>query len=298
MGAADAVPGVSGGTIALMTGVYEELIHALRQFGPHTLMLLFKQGIKPAWQQVHGSFLLALFGGVLLSLLTIANAVLHWMDTVPERLWGFFFGLVLATVFSVARHVQQWHLRSIVAFVVGTAAAYAITTLTPGQLVATPLTVFVAGMIAVCAMILPGISGSFMLLLMGMYTAMLSAIKEFQIVTLAIFASGCVIGLLSFSHLLSWMFDRFKNMTLALMCGFLLGSLNKVWPWKHTLETMLNRHGEQVPVVQENVFPAQYSVLTGRPDELWIVLAMMVLGALIVAWMDHWGRKQGVDPQG
>ncbi|EAR63064.1 DUF368 domain-containing protein [Neptuniibacter caesariensis] len=294
MGAADAVPGVSGGTIAFMTGIYEELIHSLKQFGPKALMIFFKEGPVEAWKFVNGSFLLTLVGGILLSLLTISHVVLYWLAEYPELLWSFFFGLILASVWSVCRHIERWGSNSFTAFIIGTIFAYLVTSLSPTSIEATPLFIFLSGMVAICAMILPGISGSFILLLLGMYTPILGAIKNLELFTLAIFAAGCAVGLLSFSRVLSWMFSSFKVTTLALLGGFLLGSLNKVWPWKYTTAYTINRHGEQVPLVQENISPFTFETMTGQPSFVIYAAVLMLIGAALVFLIERMGRRSGV----
>jgi putative membrane protein len=289
MGAADAVPGVSGGTIAFMTGIYEELITSLKQCGPSAIHVLVKEGIKATWAHINGTFLVALFAGVLISLASVSRLVVYLLHTYPELLWAFFFGLILAGVWSVVRHIEKWSLGVITAFVIGTITAYLVTTITPTNIESTPLIVFASGMLAICAMILPGISGSFILLLLGMYGPMMNALKEFQFLTLSYFALGCVTGLLSFSHVLSWMFKHHKTLTLALLGGFMLGSLNKVWPWKLTLETMLDRHGNVVPVVQQNVLPNTFEHAMQQPAYLGLALALALLGVGVVWLLEKLG---------
>jgi putative membrane protein len=291
MGAADAVPGVSGGTIAFMTGIYEELIYSLKQCGPQALSMLFKQGPAAAWRHVNGAFLLTLLSGILLSLLTVSRIVLFWLDTYPEMLWSFFLGLILATIWSVMGHINRWDPGVIAAFLFGTLTAYLITSISPTSIEVTPLYVFLSGMIAICAMILPGISGSFILLLLGMYSSILLALKEFQLVTLGTFAAGCVVGLLSFSRLLNWMFGHHKTLTLSLLGGFMLGSLNKVWPWKVTLESIIDRHGKLVPLSQENILPSTFEALTGQSSYLAYSLLLMLVGIVLVVIMDKLGSK-------
>jgi putative membrane protein len=291
MGAADAVPGVSGGTIAFMTGIYEELIFSLKQCSVSALKTLFQHGIKATWQHINGNFLLALFSGILISLLTLSRAVLYLLANHPILLWSFFFGLILAAVWSLVRHIERWSLGITLTFVLGTVAAFLITTISPTTIESTPLVVFLAGMIAICAMILPGISGSFILLLLGMYAPMLMAIKEFQLATIAIFATGCAAGLLSFSHVLSWMFKHHKTTTLALLGGFMLGSLNKVWPWKNTLESVIDRHGKEIPLVQSNILPNTFETLNGQPALMWSAIALMLTGVLMVVLLEKMGQK-------
>jgi putative membrane protein len=292
MGAADAVPGVSGGTIAFITGIYEELIFSLKQCGVKALKVLFQEGLKSAWQYINGGFLLALFSGVIISILTVSGVVLYLLANHPILLWAFFFGLILAAVWSVIRHVDKWKIGITATFLIGTVSAFFITTISPTTIDTSPFIVFLSGMIAICAMILPGISGSFILLLLGMYSPMLTAVKELQLVTLSIFASGCVAGLLSFSHILSWMFNHYKTMTLALLGGFMLGSLNKVWPWKQTIESAIDRHGKEIPLVQNNILPQTFETLYTQPAYMWYAIMLMILGMGMVIGLEKIGQKQ------
>jgi putative membrane protein len=291
MGAADAVPGVSGGTIAFITGIYEELIYSLKQCGVSALKVLFREGVKSTWQHINAGFLLALFSGIIISILSISGVVLYLLANYPILLWSFFFGLILAAVWSVIRHIDRWQTDIIVAFLVGTLSAFFITTISPTTIETTPFIVFLSGMIAICAMILPGISGSFILLLLGMYAPMLTAVKELQLVTLCIFAGGCVAGLLSFSHVLSWMFQHYKTMTLSLLGGFMLGSLNKVWPWKQTMESVIDRHGKEVPLVQNNILPHTFETLNTQPAYMWSAILLMVMGLGMVVVLEKIGQK-------
>ena len=295
MGAADAVPGVSGGTIAFITGIYEELIYSLKQCSVSALKVLFSSGLKAAWQHINGSFLVALFGGILISILTVSRVVLFLLDNHPILLWSFFFGLILAAVWSVIRHIEKWKVSILVAFLSGVVSAFYVTTITPTTIETSNTIVFLSGMIAICAMILPGISGSFILLLLGMYAPMLTAVKELQYITLSIFAAGCVTGLLSFSHVLNWMFTHFKTMTLALLGGFMLGSLNKVWPWKQTLETMIDRHGKEIPVVQNNILPHTFENIHSQPSQLWYAITFMLLGLIMVVVLEKVGQQANSD---
>jgi putative membrane protein len=294
MGAADAVPGVSGGTIAFMTGIYEELISSLKKCSSAPKILV-TQGINATWLHINGSFLLTLFSGVIISLVSISRLVVFLLDNYPALLWAFFFGLIMAGVWSVIRHIDRWSLPVISAFVFGAVGAYWITMISPTSIESTPLIVFFSGMLAICAMILPGISGSFILLLLGMYGPMMNAIKEFQFFTLGCFAAGCVAGLISFSHVLSWMFQHHKTPTLALLGGFMLGSLNKVWPWKITLETVIDRHGKVIPLLQENVLPAAFEAHTQQPAYLLYTLLLIGLGVVAVVLLERFGTK--TDPK-
>ena len=291
MGAADAVPGVSGGTIAFMTGIYEELIFSLKQCGVSALRMLFQDGIKATWQHVNGGFLLALFSGIIISILTLSRVVLYLLDNHPILLWSFFFGLILAAVWSLIRHIEKWTMGVLATFLIGAVSAFLITTITPTTIETSPLIIFLSGMIAICAMILPGISGSFILLLLGMYAPMLMAVKELQLVTLCIFASGCATGLLSFSHVLSWMFKYYKTMTLALLGGFMLGSLNKVWPWKQTIESVIDRHGKEIPLDQNNILPHTFETLYTQPAYMWYAVILMLFGMGMVVVLEKISQR-------
>ncbi len=282
MGAADAVPGVSGGTVAFITGIYEELIESVRSINPKAIGVLFKSGPKAFWSHINGNFLLVLLFGILGSLLTLARLAIYMLETYPTMLWAFFFGLIVSSSVWMMSQVKQWDYNKVLILVFGGAVALMLTLVAPVQAEINSLSVFLAGCIAICAMILPGISGSFILLLMGMYVPIMGAIKGFELDILGLFMGGCVVGLLSFSHVLSWMFRHYHDLTVALLTGFMLGSLNKVWPWKYTTSYRINSHGDQVPLIQDNVLPANYQALTGEEPYLLLALLLMMIGAGLV----------------
>lgn len=290
MGAADAVPGVSGGTIAFITGIYEELIESLRRFDLRALRLLFQAGPAACWRHVNGNFLLVLLLGIGLSLVSLAHGVLYLLEHQPVLLWSFFFGLITASVWSLVRHVQGWDTLTSLVFCSGALGSWLITAMVPAALTPTPLALVGAGMVAICAMILPGISGSFILLLMGLYAPILNAIRQFELLTLGLFASGCALGLIAFSRAVSWAFHHQRRLTLALLGGFLLGSLNKVWPWKYTLSYTLDHRGDMVPLMQRNLLPEAFVQATGQPSLLLPALALMALGMLLVLLLDRHNR--------
>ncbi len=277
MGAADVVPGVSGGTIAFITGIYETLLNSIKSINPSVLITLKKEGLATAWQQINGTFLLTLFAGIVVSILSLAKIIEHLLTSYPVLLWAFFFGLIIASAIYIARQLSHWDIKSGIILVLGIGIAYFITIANPTQAPDNLLFVFLAGCIAICAMILPGISGSFILLLLGMYSTILGAVNDRDIVTLGIFMLGCGVGLLSFSHVLSWLFKSYRNLTLAFLTGLMIGSLNKVWPWKETISTRVNSHGETEPFLQQNVSPFNYAQITG--DEAYIVGAALLLVA-------------------
>jgi putative membrane protein len=291
MGAADVVPGVSGGTIAFITGIYEELIETISRFNFHAIQLLFKKGIKECWTYINGSFLVVLLSGIALSIITLAKVITGLLETYPIAVWSFFFGLVVASIPLVGRRVKAWKGSRYFAFVAGTIIAFLITQLPPVPNPEVEWYLFVSGMVAICAMILPGISGSFILLLMGSYVTVLEALNNRDITLIAIFAAGCAVGLLSFSRLLKFMFRRFHDITVAILSGFLLGSLNKIWPWKNVLETVTKHEGtakeKVVPIVEENVMPWHYLDMTGEPAQIWLALGLAAFGLLLIFGMDR-----------
>lgn len=235
MGAADVVPGVSGGTIAFISGIYEELLNSISNINTGLLKTLRKDGFKTAWKQLNGSFLLALFIGIAISLVSLAKVISYLLENQPVLLWSFFFGLVLASVLYMAKQITKWNGVLVALLIAGAVLAYFITTLNP--LVSensSPIFLVLSGAIAICAMILPGISGSFILLLLGAYKPIIDAINNRDLKTIALVGIGAIIGLLTFSRVLKWLFRHYKNATLATLTGFIIGSLNKIWPWKQT----------------------------------------------------------------
>ncbi|MDQ2075409.1 DUF368 domain-containing protein [Marinimicrobium sp. ABcell2] len=294
MGAADLVPGVSGGTIAFISGIYEELVHSLRQLTPAALKILFQQGWRPFWQHINGTFLLTLGTGVLVSIFSLARLVSYALEHHRVLVWGFFFGLIVASIIYIGR---QLPLRSVpvwVALALGTLAALAVSVGKPVQLPGDWWMMAIAGSIAICAMILPGVSGSFLLLLMGVYPVFLRAVAELNWTLLGSFMLGAVSGLLLFSHFLSWLLHHYRALTLATLTGFLVGSLNIVWPWKQTITVFLDRHGNPVPLVQENLFPGQYAQATGAdPQTVWVIV-LAVVGVTLVLGLEFLGSRRGV----
>ena len=292
MGAADVVPGVSGGTIAFITGIYDRLLNALKSVNPSLLKVLSNEGFAGVWQRMDGTFLLCVFGGVLTSILSFAHVITWFLAVYPEMLWAFFFGLILVSGLHMIRQVNRWHSGTIAMLLVGVVIAYAVGVLSPTSLEPEPLTLFFAGAIAICAMILPGISGSFILLMMGLYGPVIDAVKNLDLVVLAIFGSGCIGGLLSFSHVLSWLLKKHRDLALSLLTGLMLGALGKVWPWKETLTSRINSAGEQVPLIQTNVSPLDYEMITGQPAYLVESIGLMIFAIALVGTIEWLGSKK------
>ena len=282
MGAADIVPGVSGGTIAFITGLYDELIDSLKAIGPKTLLMLFKEGPKAFWQAVNGNFFVCLLAGIGTSLLLLSNLILWLLAEYPLHIWSFFFGLVLASTWHLFKEIPEKTMLSYLGIIVGTAFAYLTTTQLTLHLAPTPVNFFIGGGIAICAMILPGISGSFLLVLLGLYIPVLTAIKSMDVTNVLLFMSGALIGILVFVRLLSWLLHHYRSGTLSVLVGFLLGSLTVLWPWKQVITWRESSSGLK-PLVQENITPMQYTELTQQePFLLQCIMAAIVGFALIL----------------
>ena len=280
MGAADVVPGVSGGTIAFISGIYEELLGSISNVNLSLLKTLKSKGFKEAWKQLNGNFLASLFVGIFISIVSLAKVISWLLVNHPILLWSFFFGLVLASVIYIAKQITKWNAVSIVLLVLGAVLAYYITTLNPMVSEnSSTLFMFFAGAIAICAMILPGISGSFILVLLGAYKPVLAAINNRDITTIVAVGLGAIIGLLSFSRVLKYLFANYKNYTLAALTGFIIGSLNKIWPWKKVLTYRTNSHGEQVPFNELSISPFSFD---GDPQVLYATILAVAGFSLIL----------------
>lgn len=288
MGAADAVPGVSGGTIAFISGIYEELINTISNVNASLFKTLFNKGIKSFWLQLNGSFLLALLTGIIISFVSFMRLAKYLLEHHPILIWSFFFGLIIASIYFVGKQVTKWNLAAIITFVIGAAVAFYISKLPTLGANQNSWFLFLAGAIAICAMILPGISGSFILIILGAYKTLSNAIHDLDIKNLLIFISGAVLGLLSFSHLLKWLFKHYHNATLAVLTGFIFGSLNRVWPWKNTLTWHTNSQGIKTPLVQESISPMAFN---GDNQLTWAII-LMVLGFLTIFILEKIGSKK------
>lgn len=306
MGAADVVPGVSGGTIAFITGIYEELLSSIANINLNALKTWRKSGFQAFWKQINGTFFLFLFGGIILSIVSLAHLIQFLLHDFPIPTWSFFFGLILASVgvvYAKIRDPRQWSIW--MAIGLGAVAAYFITLATPAEGTDSLVYMFFSGSIAIVAMILPGISGSFILLLLGVYLTVMESISNFvgaiselaweQLLTngtmLGVFILGCVTGLLLFSRVLKWMFQQAHDLTVAVLTGFLVGSLNKVWPWKRVLDTFVKHEGtekeEIVPLVERNIMPETFTELTGDPNHLVAALIAFAAGFILVVGLNR-----------
>lgn len=292
MGAADVVPGVSGGTIAFISGIYEELITTIHNLNSSFFKYWKNKGFVAAWNAYNLKFLITLFSGVFLSLLVLAKVIGWLLVNEPIAVWSFFFGLIVASVVYIGRMIKPWNFTVVIAVLVATAISYYITLAEP---IASPESnwfMLFAGFIAIIAMILPGISGSFILLLIGAYQIFIDAINNFRLglttadwqilsdalLRLLSFGIGAIVGLKVFSGVLNWLFNNYKNITFAILTGFMIGALNKIWPWKQVLSWRTNSGGEQVPFLEKSISPFAFD---GNP-EIGIAIVFAIIGFLII----------------
>lgn len=280
MGAADVVPGVSGGTIAFISGIYEELLETINSVNFNAVTTLRNQGVKAAWKSINGNFLVALLLGIGISILSLAKLIKYLLENEPVLLWSFFFGLVLASVFFVGKQIKKWNVVKIIMLLIGAVIAYYITIIPATAAHNTPTWfLFLSGALAICAMILPGISGSFILLLLGAYKPVIDALDERDLKTLFIVGCGAIVGLLTFSRVLKWLFDKQKSVTLAVLTGFIAGSLNKIWPWKEVISSeMIN--GKLKILEEQSISPYSYN---GDPQIVWACVLAVIGVAVIYA---------------
>lgn len=289
MGAADVIPGVSGGTIAFITGIYEELISSISNVNLKALKKLKNEGFSSFWKHVNGNFFAALFSGIVISILTLSRVVTFLLAEYPVLVWSFFFGLIIASTLIILKTVEKWNGMNVIGLLVGTVIAGYISTIhvtTSGDEL---WYIFLSGAIAICAMILPGISGAFILVLMGTYGIVLQGLKEMDIVLIGIFLMGCLVGILSFSHLLKYLFSNFKSLVLAILSGFLIGSLWKIWPWKNPIgdaPIVVHSNGKE-DWMEVNVPPGDF---LGDPQVLNVVL-LAIAGFLLVYVLDKIGSR-------
>ena len=285
MGGANIVPGVSGGTIAFITGIYEELITCIKSVDIEAFKLLITGKFSLLWTKVNGRFLVILMFGVFVGLISLAKLTSSLLVSHPIQLWSFFFGLIAISALVVSRDVEKWNITVILSLIIGCISAYLITEAAPAETPNTIPVIFGAGAIAICSMILPGISGSLILLVLGKYSFILKALEEFDVGVLVVFTAGCLVGLATFSRIISWLFKKYRDITIAILAGFMVGSLNKVWPWKQTLTTFTDRHGTVKPLNQDNILPATYEAM-GNEAFVWQAILFFVVGVGLVIFLE------------
>lgn len=285
MGVADSVPGVSGGTIAVIAGIYEELVNSLKTLTPVALLILWREGLPAFWRHINGSFLLALLLGIMTSLYASANTVLYLLDTHYPLIMAFFCGLVIASSWFLLRQVEKWRVSGVLLCLFGAGLTLLVSLINPLAGNQSGVYLFFCGMIAICAMILPGISGAFILILLGVYDFVLSALRALDVGVIVVFASGCAIGLLSFAHLLSWTFERYRQETYAFLTGMLMASVVVLWPWKL-------QPGEEASITVY-LTPAGFESATGQPADVMFVMVLVLVGYALVAFFERITRKHG-----
>lgn len=283
MGAADVVPGVSGGTIAFIVGIYDELIDSIKSINAQSLKMFFTGRWRAFWKMINGNFLFFLLAGIGISVFSLAKVITWLLTDHPILVWSFFFGLVLASTWFVGKDIKEWNWKTILGFIVGGVVAFYITVATPAETPSNLLFIFLCGAIAICAMILPGISGSFILVLLGKYFFIMEAVKTLDIKIIVIFGAGACIGITTFSRVLSYALKHFRNITLAVLTGFMLGSLNKVWPWKKTVETFIDSYGVEKPLIETNIWPNQY---------LLEAIVLMLVGFFLVYFLEKLSNRK------
>jgi|TARA_B110001452_G_scaffold72202_1_gene58323 putative membrane protein len=260
MGAADIVPGVSGGTIALITGIYEELISSIKNINPRLIKTLFKKGVKEFWIELNGTFFIILLSGIATSVILLVQIIVFLLDSHEFKIWGFFFGLIIASAYIILKDIQTLDINKVCIVILGIAIAASVVLSDTTTLPNTDIYIFFTGSIAITAMILPGISGSFILLLLSKYEFIINAIKDFDIRIILVFGLGCIFGLLIFSRFLHFLFQNYKDNLLALLSGFLIGSLLKVWPFRQTVKTITNSDGIEDAVITQPVLPTSQDI--------------------------------------
>ncbi|MGK0447086.1 MAG: putative membrane protein [Polaribacter sp.] len=289
MGAADVVPGVSGGTIAFISGIYEELLGSISNVNFDLFKTLKNEGFNAAWKQLNGSFLLSLFVGIFISVISLAKTIKWLLENEPVLLWSFFFGLVVASIIYIGKQVENWNVKIIILFILGVLFGYVITVIPPTNVgEVNYLFLIFAGAIASCAMILPGISGSYILLLIGVYPIVMTAITTRDYKIIGAIALGVIVGLLSFSKVLKWLFTNYKNQMLIVLTGIMLGSLNKVWPWKETVSNYLDSHGATKPLLEQSVSPSSFN---GDP-QLMMAIVLIIVGFSLILIMEKLAVKK------
>ena len=285
MGASDVVPGVSGGTMAFILGIYEELIDAIKSFDLKGLQFLVTLKFRPLLDRISWQFLLAVGIGILAAIFSLSKLLSWLLQNRPIFIWSFFLGLILASVLSVSRRVEAWRILTWLCLVGGTLGSYFLVGLVP---VATPNDywfLFLCGAVAICAMILPGISGSYILVLLGKYQYVLDAVNYRDFLVLGLVAAGACVGIIAFSRILGWLLKNYHDLMVATLTGLMIGSLRKVWPWKETLESVVDSHGQMVPLVQSNILPGQWN------GEVLAAISLMVAGLLAVLFLDRLGNR-------
>lgn len=291
MGAANVIPGVSGGTIALITGIFERIINAIKSFNGTAIRLLMKGKIKSLIKHTDLYFLFSVFAGMVASVVTLARLLEFLFSSYPIYIWAFFFGLILASVYFVGKTINRWNISVIVTFIIGTAVAFSVTFLNPATQNDSFFYLIICGVVAICSMILPGLSGSFILILMGNYElVMIQAVNQADLNILLPVILGAVVGLIAFSHILSWIYKKYKDQTIAILTGFILGSLSILWPWKNEIYRV-NHVGEYILKNGEKIVQGYSSYIPKKIDiEVLWAFGFIVLGIISIALIEKFAQ--------
>tara|TARA_B110000914_G_scaffold225349_1_gene245750 strand:+ start:988 stop:1890 length:903 start_codon:yes stop_codon:yes gene_type:complete len=286
MGIANVIPGVSGGTIALITGIYEDLINSLKSFDTNSLKFITSLDILGFIKYTNLYFLIAVFGGSIASVFSIASLFKYLFTHYPILIWAFFFGLIIASIYFVGKRITKWNTATIISLVIGTGIALSLSFITPATENENLFFVFICGIIGISGMMLPGLSGSFILILMGNYELlMVTAVTELNLVLLGVFLLGSAFGLMSFSHILAWVFKHYKNPTLALLTGFILGSLSIIWPWKEVAESIIINGKEKI-IAYNWYLPNELNTQTV------LGILLIIIGVLSVYALENFAPKK------
>jgi putative membrane protein len=282
MGAADVVPGVSGGTVAFITGIYAELIRSISEIDAEAIRLLSRLQLRELWRKINGNFLIVLLSGLITSFISLARLVAYLMTHQPILVRAFFFGVIIISCLLVLREIKTFNVPTLLFFLTGALVALAFTFLSPVETPYTWWAMFIAGFLASCAMMLPGVSGVFILLLIGQFQHLITVVTEHNVFAVVVFIFGGILGLIGYCKVFNWIINRYHNVAIALLAGFMLGSLNKVWPWREVLEYVTHRQGIQVPVFDKSVVPWKYFEITGRDPQVFHAVLIMALAVLTV----------------
>lgn len=286
MGAANVIPGASGSSVAFITGIYHEMLHSLASIDRDAFKLLFQFKVADFWKKINGNFLAVLLAGIVTSFFALARLMTYLLTHHAILVGSFFFGMILISMPLVLREIKRWNIGTALSFVAGIGIAYGLTLLTRIQTPDAVWVIFIAGILTTCAMMFPGVSSSFALFLLGKYQFMRSAVLQFNIPIILIFLAGCALGLIGSSRFLSWILDSYHSATVALLSGLMLGSLNKVWPWREVVEYVTNGKGEQIPVFDKSILPWNYFTITGKDPQVFQAILMMALGVFIVVLIE------------
>ena len=287
IGAANVIPGVSGGTIALLTGIFERLINCLKSFNVRTTKLLFKGKFREWAKETDILFLAFVLLGIAISAFSLAKLMLYLLEFQPVATWGFFFGLVMISCWYVIKEVKVWNIGTVVSLAIGIAFAVWVSLTSPAETPDTWWFLLIAGAASICGMILPGISGSFLLVLMVKYEDLMNSISTLNIPRLLLYGAGAVAGILAFSHFLAWLLKKWYGQTMAMLTGFMVGSLVKIWPWQQILQ------GEGDKAVTHPILPAKYEVINGVDPQIATAIIMAIAGIALVVILETWaGRKK------